>query len=91
MSDISPIHRPSPATLDTISKSVRHETHTKPQVREDDKVELSDRARFLSKLKELPDIREGLVASVKSEIEAGRYETDERIESAIESLVEDLA
>ncbi|MEM9415848.1 MAG: flagellar biosynthesis anti-sigma factor FlgM [Planctomycetota bacterium] len=91
MSDISPIHRPSPATLDAVAKTVRPDTPAKTNARQDDRVELSNHARLLGKLNELPDIREGLVESVKSEIEAGRYETDERIEAAIEALVEDLA
>ncbi|MFI4860957.1 MAG: flagellar biosynthesis anti-sigma factor FlgM [Phycisphaerales bacterium JB063] len=91
MSDITPIHRPSPTTLDAVSKTVRPDTPAKAHARKDDRVELSNHARLLGKIHELPDIREGLVESVKAEIEAGRYETDERIESAIEALVEDLA
>ncbi|XAL97932.1 flagellar biosynthesis anti-sigma factor FlgM [Phycisphaeraceae bacterium D3-23] len=91
MSDISPIHRPSPTTLDAVAKTARPDTPAKASARKDDRVELSNHARLLSKLNELPDIREGLVESVKAEIEAGRYETDERIEAAIEALVEDLA
>lgn len=90
MSDITPIHRPAPAALESVAKTARQDIAAKTQARKDDRVELSDHARLLSKINELPDIREGLVESVKAEIAADRYETDERIDAAIEALVEDL-
>jgi Anti-sigma-28 factor, FlgM len=38
----------------------------------------------------LPDVRADLVARVKAEIQAGQYETPERIERAVEGLMADL-
>lgn len=55
-----------------------------------DVVEISSAAQLAAKVQELPDIRPDVVARVKAEIEAGTYETPERIEVAIDRLMEDL-
>ena len=55
-----------------------------------DQVELSDRARLLSKLQETPEIRAGLVNQIKAEIEQGTYETPDKIDSAADNLLDDL-
>lgn len=58
--------------------------------RPSDRVELSDRARYLSKLAALPDVRAELVDRVRREIQDGSYETDEKLDIAIRNLTEDL-
>ncbi|MFI4897329.1 MAG: flagellar biosynthesis anti-sigma factor FlgM [Phycisphaerales bacterium JB059] len=55
-----------------------------------DRVEVSDAARYLAKLRDLPAVRQDLVDRVRGEIEAGVYESPEKIEKAIDELVEDL-
>lgn len=55
-----------------------------------DKVELSLKAQLLSKLAELPDIRQDLVDRVHSEIQAGGYDTPEKIDALIDELTLDL-
>ena len=55
-----------------------------------DRVEVSDTARYLAKLRDLPAVRQDLVDRVRGEIEAGVYESPEKIEQAIDELVEDL-
>jgi len=55
-----------------------------------DVVEISTAAALAAKIQEVPDVRADLVASVKHEIEAGTYETPERIEAAIDKLLDDL-
>ncbi len=60
-------------------------------VRQSDQVEVSSVATYLSKLSQLPPIRRELVASVRAQIEAGTYETPEKIDAAIGELVRDLA
>jgi len=56
----------------------------------EDIVEISRVAQLASKVFELPEIRTELVEEVKAEIEAGTYETPERIEAAVEKLMADL-
>lgn len=49
-----------------------------------DRVELSDRARFLDMLRQLPEIRQDRIDRVKLAIDSGEYETDDKVEAAIE-------
>lgn len=55
-----------------------------------DVVEISTAARLAAKVHELPAVRTELVEQVKSEIAAGTYETPQRIEVAVERLMEEL-
>ncbi len=61
-----------------------------PARRGEDRVELSDAARLLAKLQGLPEIRQELVDRVRAEIEAGTYETPERIDQTIEAMLGEL-
>lgn len=55
-------------------------------VRGEDQVEVSDMAFFLSKLRELPEVRQELIDRVRAEIDSGGYETSEKIDWAIEQF-----
>ena len=55
-----------------------------------DRVEISEVARWKAKLAEVPSIREDLVEAVRAQIEAGTYETDEKMRIAAERLLADL-
>ena len=55
-----------------------------------DVVEISTAAALAAKIHEIPDVRADLVARVKQEIKAGTYETPEKIEVAVERLLDDL-
>lgn len=90
MSDINPIARPQQTTLEGFSKRSSSGGDTPVATRGDDRVELSEQARLLNKLKQLPEIREGLINSVKAQIDAGNYDTDERFDTAINALLDDL-
>jgi flagellar biosynthesis anti-sigma factor FlgM len=54
-----------------------------------DTVEISDSARYLSALKDLPDVRQDKVDSVKSQLQAGTYETSDKVDSTVDSLLSD--
>lgn len=54
-----------------------------------DRVELSDVARYLDMLRQMPDVRQSLVDRVKSQIQSGTYETDEKIDAALENFARD--
>ncbi|MHC4562219.1 MAG: flagellar biosynthesis anti-sigma factor FlgM [Planctomycetota bacterium] len=45
---------------------------------------------LLKKVRELPDVRSGLVADVKRQIAEGTYETAERVAAAADELANDL-
>lgn len=58
--------------------------------RPSDRVELSDRARLLSKLAALPEVRQDLIDRAKRSIADGSYETDDVLEQAAAGLAQDL-
>jgi negative regulator of flagellin synthesis FlgM len=58
--------------------------------RPSDRVDISDRARYLSKLASLPDVRTDLVERIRREIASGTYETDEKLDAAVRNMAEDL-
>ena len=91
MSEVSPIHRPVAPTLEPHSRTARTETHTDTTTRGEDQVELSDAAQLLSKIADLPDIRQDLVDRVKASIADGTYESDAKADAAIDSLLDDIA
>ena len=45
---------------------------------------------WVRRVKQAPEIRVDLVRRVRAEIDAGEYETPERIEKAVKGLIEDL-
>ncbi|MFA5865569.1 MAG: flagellar biosynthesis anti-sigma factor FlgM [Phycisphaerae bacterium] len=55
-----------------------------------DRVEISELGALLGKYSEMPEIRSDLVAEVRGQIQAGTYETPEKWNQAIQSLLEDL-
>lgn len=57
--------------------------------REGDRVEVSDMARLMQRLRDTPEIREDLVARIRAEIDAGTYETAEKLSSAIDAMIAD--
>ena len=59
--------------------------------RKTDQVDLSVRAQLLNKLSQMPDVRQNLIDQVKVQIEAGVYETPEKIDAVLEEFMQDLA
>ena len=90
MTDINPVAGAQRTALESAAKPARQSTDEQAPARTGDRVELSENARLLSKLKELPEVREGLVNSVRAQIEAGNYDTPERFDTAINALIDDL-
>lgn len=54
-----------------------------------DQVEVSGMARLLAKLRELPEVRQGLVDRVRREIESGVYDTPEKLDAALDRLIDE--
>ncbi len=91
MSEISPIHRPAAPTLDPHTRSAKTPAHADTATRGDDQVELSTTAQLLSKIAELPDVRQDLVDRVRAALADSTYETDAKTDAAIDGLLEDIA
>jgi len=91
MSDIAPLNGPSAASSYLPSGRIERPAVASNDVaRGSDQIELSDTAKILAKLADLPEVREDLVARVRAEIADGTYETSEKLDAAIEGLAEDL-
>lgn len=58
--------------------------------RKADKAEISEHARLLSKLTEADDMRHDKIAEIRSQIEAGTYETDEKMSEAVDRMLDEL-
>ena len=54
-----------------------------------DRVELSAHAQLLHRLLQLPDVRAELVETVHQAIRDGTYETPEKLEAAVQRLLEE--
>jgi len=92
MSDISPIGRPPAAAINgSAHAATRINGSGVHAPRADDSVEFSDAARYLSRLKQNEPVREDLVNRIRSQIEAQTYESDDKIDAAIDALIDDLA
>jgi len=90
MNDISPI---GPGKISGYQQSAVNRPTDVPEAgssRAKDDVQLSEISRFLGKLSELPDVREDLIAEVKSEIEAGTYDTEAKVDAMLDELIADL-
>lgn len=88
----SPVNRLVPATpvnnrLDHLVEPV--ESPLRGGGDDGDRVELSNFARYLDMLRQLPEVRQNLIDRVQSQIEAGTYETDDKIDAAIENIARD--
>lgn len=58
--------------------------------RDTDRVELSDRARLINRLRELPEVRADRVEAAREAIRDPNFASDERLGVALERLLEDL-
>lgn len=68
---------------------VKVDAETAP-TREADRVEVSQVASMLSKLKNLPEVRQDLVAKVRAELAAGTYNADDKLDAALDALLDDI-
>lgn len=55
-----------------------------------DEVNISDAARLVEMARQIPDIRQDRVEALRAQIAAGTYETDERLNAAVERLLDEI-
>jgi flagellar biosynthesis anti-sigma factor FlgM len=54
-----------------------------------DTLEISSQAAAASRLADIPDIRHDRVASIKAQIQAGTYETADKLDQALEAMLDE--
>ncbi len=55
-----------------------------------DRVELSEQARLMALLRQLPDVRHDRIENIRTAIAEGSYVTDEKLSVSIDRLLDDL-
>lgn len=61
---------------------------TRPGTDAADRVELSEHARFMNQLRDMPDVRTERVEEIRQQIADGNYLTDHKLDVAINRLME---
>ncbi len=56
-----------------------------------DEVTISQEAQLLSRIHDLPDVRQDVVDRVRAEIAGGTYETPDKIDVAVSRLLDEIA
>jgi len=56
-----------------------------------DQLDISPEADFVSRVRDLPDIRADRVAQIREQIEAGVYETPDKLDIALNRLLDEIA
>lgn len=56
-----------------------------------DELDISPEADFAAQVRELPEIREDRVAAIRAQIQAGTYETAEKMDAALSRLLDEIA
>jgi len=56
-----------------------------------DQLDISPEADFVAQTHDLPAIREDRVAAIRAQIEAGTYETAEKLDAALSRLLDEIA
>jgi hypothetical protein len=93
MSEVNPIGPGQVARVAGVGSSLGRNVHVSDDAtvrRGSDRVEVSQMALYLNKLKGLP-IRQDLVDSVKQQIAQGTYDTPEKLEAALNEMLGDHA
>ncbi len=53
-------------------------------------MELSQAAHWLDRIRQLPEVRQDLIDDLKQAIEAGTYETPEKLDAAVAGLLGEI-
>jgi negative regulator of flagellin synthesis FlgM len=56
-----------------------------------DQLDISQEAQLASQIHDAPDIRQDRVSAIRAQIEAGTYETDAKLDIALDRLLDELA
>ena len=85
----SHLHGPQPLGPPHATRVTQSETPTSSGPIQDE-LQLSDAARLVEEVKQLPDIRQDRVDAIRQQIAAGVYETPEKLEIALDRLLDEI-
>jgi negative regulator of flagellin synthesis FlgM len=55
-----------------------------------DQLDISSEADFVSQARDLPEVRSERVAEIRAQIQSGKYETSEKLDIALERLLDEI-
>ena len=84
----TPLHNVSKVSAQPVSKAIP--ANAPKALPMTDKVQLSHVNQMMATLKAGGDIRADKVASIRAQLAAGTYETEAKLDAAIERLMDDL-
>ena len=87
-SPLASVHSVARVSFDSAPRAAASTGAARTEMR--DRVELSDHARMLDRLRSMPAYRADKVAEARAAIESGTYESPARLQAAIEKLIGDL-
>ncbi|MEX0587008.1 MAG: flagellar biosynthesis anti-sigma factor FlgM [Pirellulales bacterium] len=67
------------------------QTAGRPEALQGDRVEISEAAQLAAQVRDMPPVREDLVARVRSAIADGSYESDDKLAVAVDRLLDEMA
>lgn len=78
--------------VESNTRASRIEREAAPSKADDgvDRAEFSERGQLLGRLASVPEIRVDKVADIRAQIEAGTYETGDKLDIAVERAVHDI-
>ncbi|MBX3412106.1 MAG: flagellar biosynthesis anti-sigma factor FlgM [Pirellulales bacterium] len=65
-------------------------TQSTSSVRGGDEVAISDAGQLLAQIRDLPEMRMDRVAELRAAIAGGAYETDDKLDAALENLLDEI-
>jgi flagellar biosynthesis anti-sigma factor FlgM len=89
-SQASPVQK---VIANPIQKSIPTDATSAPPTspsRGSDKLELSGASSMLATLKAGGDVRADKIADIRAQIDAGTYETDDKVNGAVDGLLDDM-
>lgn len=84
---INPASAPRPVSTSASARPPKPQPKPQPS----DTVEISPQAMLRSRMAGIPDVRADLVARVRAEIQAGTYETPEKLDIALSRLMDEMS
>ena len=55
-----------------------------------DELQISDAARLVEQARQVPEVRQDRIEAIRAKIAEGTYETDEKLEIAVERLLDEI-
>ena len=94
MSEVNPIAgnsgAPMPSSIGRVKLEAPASAQATTRAQGQDRVELSDHARHLDRLRQLPDVRQGKVEAAKAAIANGVYESPDRLRAALLRILDEI-